>query len=236
MRQLPLGVRLRDAARFESYVAGPNAEPVAALERAAMPGARRVVWLWGRAGTGKTHLLQSACAKVGERGGTAAWFDARATDAPLQPGLLDGGEQLALVAVDGLEALLGSSEWNAALFRLHTLLLEAGGSLVIATGAAPASLEFTLPDLRSRLLAAEIFQLHELGEAEQVRALQLRAARRGLELGEDAALYLLRRCPRDMHSLCELLELLDTASLVERRRLTVPFLRSALERAGLPGR
>jgi DnaA family protein len=233
MRQLPLGLRLRDAARFESYVPGPNAQAVAALERAVSPGARRVLWLWGRAGTGKTHLLQSACARVGERGGTAAWFDARAADLPLLPGFLDGAEQLDLVALDGLEPLLGSSDWNGTLFRLHTLLLEAGGSLVIATAAAPASLAFTLPDLRSRLLAAEVFQLHELGEAEQVRALQLRAARRGLELGEDAALYLLRRCPRDMHSLCELLDLLDDASLVERRRLTVPFLRTALEQAGL---
>jgi DnaA family protein len=219
--------------RFETYVAGPNAEAVAALESATVPGARRVVWLWGRAGTGKTHLLQSACARVGERGGPAAWFDAQAVEAPLQPGLLEGAEQLELVAVDGLESLLGSSDWNGALFRLHTLLLEAGGSLVIATAAAPASLAFTLPDLRSRLLAAEVFQLHELSEAEQVRALQLRAARRGLELGEDSALYLLHRCPRDMHSLCELLDLLDDASLVERRRLTVPFLRTALERADL---
>jgi DnaA-homolog protein len=61
-----------------------------------------------------------------------------------------------------------------------------------------------------------------------MRALQIRAARRGLELADEAALFLVRRLPRDMHSLCDVLDRLDAASLVAQRRLTVPFLREAL--------
>ena len=30
-RQLTLGIRLRDSARFDSFLPGPNAEPLAAL-------------------------------------------------------------------------------------------------------------------------------------------------------------------------------------------------------------
>ena len=37
--QLPLGVQLSDTASFESYFAGPNAEAVAAVRRAAEPSA-----------------------------------------------------------------------------------------------------------------------------------------------------------------------------------------------------
>ena len=61
-----------------------------------------------------------------------------------------------------------------------------------------------------------------------MQALQIRAARRGLTLADDAAVFLLRRLPRDMHSLCGALDRLDEASLVAQRRLTVPFLRQAL--------
>ncbi len=76
-------------------------------------------------------------------------------------------------------------------------------------------------------------QLHELDEAGQLAALQLRATRRGLDLSEDAALYLVHRLPRDLHSLFAVLDQLDEASLAAQRRLTIPFLREALESRGI---
>jgi DnaA family protein len=225
MEQLPLRMRLRDSARFESFVPGANAQAIAALQ-GERPAAPLVVWLWGRAGSGKSHLLQAACAAAGARGDTAAYVDL--APAP-SPELLDGCDTLGLVCLDGLDALAHDPAWNAAIFRLHTLLQDGTGRLIVASANPPASLEFTLPDLRSRLLAADVHQLHELEEAGQCAALQMRAASLGLELTEDAALYLVHRLPRDMHSLFGVLDRLDEASLAAQRRLTVPFLRDALE-------
>jgi DnaA family protein len=112
---------------------------------------------------------------------------------------------------------------------------DSRGRLLIASRDAPAAIGFHLPDLRSRLLAADVWQLKELDDAAQMQALKLRAAQRGLELGEESALFLVRRMPRDMHTLCDVLDRLDEASLAAQRRLTVPFLRQALaERAGAP--
>jgi DnaA-homolog protein len=224
MEQLALRVRLRDWARFSTYVAGPNREAVDVLADQG-PAAARVIWLWGRPGTGKTHLLQAACAAAGAAGVAAAYLDLHQTP---EPERLDGCDALALVCLDSLELVAGDAAWNAAVFRLHTLMQDTRARLVVASRPAPASLEFRLPDLRSRLLAADTWQLHELDDAEQVQALQVRAAQRGLDLGEDAALFLVRRLPRDMHSLCRVLDRLDEASLVAQRRLTVPFLRQAL--------
>ena len=224
MRQLPLGVRLRDTARFASFVAGRNAEVVAQLDAAPsmMP---RVTWLWGRQGTGKTHLLEAACAAVAERDGSATYLD---PGAGAEPGWLEGCEGLDLVCLDGLDAVSADDAWNAALFRLYTLMQDGPSRLVVASTAPPASLAFRLPDLRSRLLAASVHQLHELDDAGLCEALRLRAARRGLELSGEGALYLLHRMPRDMQTLCAVLDRLDEASLAARRRLTVPFLRSVL--------
>lgn len=224
MEQLPLRVRLRDSARFASFVAGANREAEHVL---ADPGGPRAVWLWGRAGTGKTHLLQAACAAAGERGELAAYVELATAPASA---VLDGCETLNLVCLDGLEQVAAEAAWNAAMFRLYTLLQESGGRLVVASAAPPTSLEFTLPDLRSRLLAASVHQLVELDEAGLCEALRLRAAARGLELSEEAAQYLVHRLPRDTHSLFDVLERLDDASLAAQRRLTIPFLREQLER------
>jgi DnaA family protein len=224
MEQLALRIRLRDWARFSTFVAGPNREAVHELEDRS-PAAPRVVWLWGAPGSGKTHLLQAACAAAGETGAAAAYLDLREDT---EPARLEGCEGFATVCLDGLDRVASEDAWNVAIFRLHTLMQDAGGRLLIASRAAPSSLAFRLPDLRSRLLAAAVHQLYELDDAEQSEALRIRAARRGLELGPDAASFLVRRLPRDMHSLCRVLDRLDEASLVAQRRLTVPFLRQAL--------
>jgi DnaA family protein len=229
MQQLPLRVRLRDAARFASFVPARN-EEVFALLSGGWAGLPRALWLWGRPGTGKSHLLQAACADTGERGGTAAYFDLGTAPAEA---ILEGCEAFELVSLDNLDAVVSDPRWDAAIFRLYTLLQDGRGRLVIASTAPPASLAFALPDLRSRLLAASVHQLHELDESGQLAALQLRATRRGLDLSEDAALYLMHRLPRDLHSLFAVLDQLDEASLAAQRRLTIPFLREVLESRGI---
>ena len=223
MQQLPLQVRPNEAARFETFVPGPNGEVLQLLSGGFAPP---VLWLWGRSGTGKSHLLRAACAAASDRGGVATYIDLQATTAP---GLLDGCESLDLVALDGLDPVAGDAEWNAAIFRLHTLMQDGPGRLLISSTAPPAALRFTLADLRSRLFAAPVLQVRELDEAGQIQALEARAARRGLELPREAAAYLVHRLPRDMHSLCAVLDRLDEAALVAQRRLTVPFLREVLE-------
>jgi DnaA family protein len=220
---------LRDTARFASFVAGRNGEVVELLK--AGSSAPRVLWLWGPAGSGKTHLLQAACAFVGEQGGAATYLDLAAGP---DPAWLEGCETLDFVGLDNLETVALDAAWNRALFRLHALLQDASGRLCVATTVPPAQLRLELPDLRSRLLAGSVHQMRDLAETEQVEVLRRRARQRGLELTEEAALYLLHRLPRDMHSLCSVLDRLDDASLAAQRRLTVPFLRAVLESQG-PG-
>lgn len=225
MQQLPLSVRLRDTARFSSYVRGRNSEAVQLLA-AGPQAAPRVLWLWGRAGTGKTHLLQAACAAVGGQGGAATYLDLQ-HDA--EPAWLEGCESLDLVCLDGIDAAAATADWSAAIFRLHTLMQDLAGRLCVSSTQPPASVPFHLPDLRSRLLAGSVHQLHELDEGGQLEALRLRARQRGLDLSEDAAAYLVHRVPRDMHTLCAVFDQLDEASLAAQRRLTVPFLKDVLE-------
>lgn len=226
-RQLPLGVRLRDSSVFASYFAGPNRQAVESLLALRSGSRGPSVWVHGPAGSGKSHLLQALCVRASEAGDSATYL-------PLQQlarfgiGTLAGCSQLDWVCLDDVERIAGQADWERALFTLYTELEEVGGRLVLAASAAPVSIAFTLRDLASRLAGGTVLRLQSLDESQQIAALTLRAAQRGLELPEESARYLLARLPRDMHSLFAFLDELDEASLVAQRRLTVPFVSEVL--------
>jgi DnaA family protein len=222
VKQLALGIRLRAEALFASFWPGENAEVVAALTAASAAP----LWLWGAQGTGKTHLLQAACAAAGE---TAAYFPLDRSLA-LPPEALAGYERTPLVCVDDVDAVAGDLAWERALFRLFNEAADLGSRLIFAAAAAPRQSPWVLEDWRSRAAACIVYQLRELDDGGRIAALQLRAAQRGLQLPHETAEYLLKRMPRDLHSLFEVLDQLDEASLVAQRRLTIPFIRDALEK------
>ena len=222
MKQLALGVRLRADAQFESFAVGANSEVLAALKA----GGAAPLWLWGAPGSGKTHLLQASCAKVGEG---AAYFPV-GHDLALPPDALQGFERAPLLCIDDADAVAGDLAWEQALFRVFNEMTELRGRLVFAASVPPRQAAWALEDWRSRAAACVVYQVRELDDAGRIEALRLRAAQRGLQLPDETSEYLLKRMPRDLPSLLRVLDELDEASLVAQRRLTIPFIRDALEK------
>ena len=229
MKQLALGVRLRGEAVFDSYWPGINSEVVSALR---MPGTSPL-WLWGSPGTGKTHLLLAVCAAAGvsdmATSMPAAYFPLeRALGLP--PDALAGFENSRVLCVDDVDAVAGDLPWERALFRLFNDAAELRTRLIFAASAPPLKPNWVLEDWRSRAAACVVYHLRELDDEGRIEALRLRAAQRGLQLPYETSEYLLKRTPRDLRSLFDLLDELDEASLVAQRRLTIPFIRDALEK------
>lgn len=236
--QLALNLRLRDASSFENYFVARNREAVERLQQAAqgLSGAPQTPasWLvlWGEPGTGKTHLLEAAC-RAAQAQGYAPLYLPLAEKADFTTALLEDAEQAPLVCVDDVDAIAGDATWEAALFALYERLRaqacpeqgRRGGMFVLAASASPLAIGLKLADLATRLTAGLVYQLKPLSDVEKIAALRLRAQRRGLEMTEEVANYLLTRFPRDTHSLFALLDKLDSATLAAQRRLTIPFLR-----------
>jgi DnaA family protein len=222
MKQLALGVRLRADAVFESFWPGLNGEAVAALQ---MQNSGPL-WLWGAPGSGKTHLLQAVCAAAGE---AAAYFPLDRSLA-LPPEALAGFERTRVLCIDDVDAVAGDLAWERTLFHLFNEAAELRTRLIFAAAAPPRQAEWALEDWRSRAGSCVVYQLRELDDEGRVEALRLRAAQRGLQLPYETSEYLLKRMPRDLRSLFDILDQLDEASLVAQRRLTIPFIRDALEK------
>ncbi len=110
MQQLPLDISAPEAPRFDNYIAGANAEALAAV-RALAAGAlhESIVFLWGPDGSGRSHLLAAAQAE--------------------NPGL---------TVVDDVEAL--DEEAQRALFVAINRARETGAGVLVAGASPPAAL------------------------------------------------------------------------------------------------
>ncbi len=189
------------------------------------PGA---TWIAGPHTAGKSHLLQAVCAATPK--------DKRAAYLPLEsllpfgPASLDGAENLDLACYDDVQCIAGMADWEVRMFSLWQRALERGTTMLFAARENPAQAGFDLADLRSRLASSAVFAVRELNDDEQLEALYLRARLRGFELPAETARYLQRRYPRDMRSLCEVLDTLDDAAFAAQRRITVPFIRDIVEK------
>ena len=233
--QLALNLRLRDSSSFDNFTGTRNREALDRLQQMvqAIPatGGFSAMYLWGERGTGKTHLLESACRRAHERGVAPVYIPLREVHT-LPVDLIEDVELAPLVCLDDLQFIAGNAAWEAGVFALYERLRSHAGVLLVAASVNPVSLGLGLADLATRLSAGLVYQLHMPADDEKVAALCQRSANRGMEMPDEVARYLLTRYPRDMHALFELLERIDRVSLAAQRRITIPFVRSLTEAAG----
>ena len=187
-----------------------------------------VIWLWGPAATGKSHLLQAAVVAAHEQFLSTSYLPMRRLRGGSAEALHGVGERT-VVALDDVSEVAGEAQWERSLLLLYEAVLANAGRLIIAAGAPPAQAGFRLPDLVSRFCASTVFRLQRMTDEECLQALQLRAQWRGLALPEETGRYLLGRVQRSPESLFQLLDRLDRAALAAQKPLTIPFVRRVLE-------
>ena len=217
MKQLALGIIDPPEPTFDNFVAGRNAELVAALCAQGQPDApERLVYLWGEPGSGRSHLLRAAASAAANRGARVAWFSEGDTAA------------VDLLLVDDVEQL--DADRQADLFVRFNEVRDARACLLAAGNAPPPQLPLRA-DHVTRLAWGLVYQVHALTDADKAVALEGHARARGLHLPPEVSAYLLRHERRDLRGLMAILDALDRHSLAMQRPITVPLLREWLQEA-----
>ena len=217
MKQLVLDIAAPPAPTLDNFVPGRNGELLAALRGLLSRADGRFIYLWGADGSGRSHLLHAALAAARAGGKPAQPFAAAtAFDLP----------QDALVVADDVHLL--DADAQVALFDLYNRLRAGNGALLASGDAAPAQLAVR-QDLKTRLAAGLVYQVHALDDEEKAAALARHAQGRGFKLTKEVTDYLLHHARRDLPSLLALLDALDRHSLATRRAITVPLLRELLK-------
>ena len=130
-QQAVLDFRLRDDATFSNYVgdAAKNLQLTTGM-----------AFIWGEAGSGKSHLLQAFC--------HAEPSSIFLSDLPaLDASILRGLESFKLVCIDDVDKVVADRSWQEALFHLINDCLNTNNLLVLSSGTAN---EFASTFRRSR--------------------------------------------------------------------------------------
>ena len=202
MKQLLLDIQPPSPPTLDNFIAGSNAEALHSLQMA-IEGASdaRFIYLWGAAGSGKSHLLQACNDLAYDRG-------------------------LPLSVVDDVNTL--DEDAQIELFNYFNQLRASGGILITGGNAAPTQMGLR-DDLATRLAWGLVYQLHPLTDEEKAQALKSHALSRSMNLPDEVVDYCLRYLRRDLPNLMATLDALDEWSLTEKKPITVPLLKKLLQ-------
>jgi DnaA family protein len=209
VRQFTLDFKLSPDAVFANYI-GDAAGKIRQIS----------TWqyLWGRKGSGRSHLLQAACQATP---GSIYLSELKR----LSPEVVRDLETMPLVCLDNIDSILTDPDWQQALFHLMNGVKDRGGQLLMAAELPANQQNIKLKDLRSRLNAATPVETDRLSDSQKIRVLVQRAKHRGFDLSEDVGRFILSRSPRDMIMLVDMLKRLEIETLRQQKRVTIPFVK-----------
>ena len=202
-RQLSFDLPAKPALGRDDFLVAPSNAIAVAMIEAWRDWAGRKFVLTGPSGAGKTHLTHVWATESGAR--IVAATDLAQADIPA---LAHG-----CVAVEDVPDIAQDAAAQTALFHLHNLVLAEGHSLLL-TGAAPMPhWNLTLPDLASRVAAAQAAAMDPPDDALLSAVLAKLFADRQLTPPADVIPYLTRRMDRSFAAARDLVAALDAASL-----------------------
>jgi len=216
--QLPLPLGFRPAlGRGDFLVSASNADAVAWIDRwPEWPHPHLIIH--GAEGCGKSHLAHVFMEKSG----------AVSIGAPDEALLGQLAHEARAVVFEGAEGVAGNAEAERFLFHLMNLQRENKSWLLLLAAKPPAQWNVALPDLRSRLLAAQVAAILPPDDALLAGILAKLFADRHISVEADVVDYLLPRMERSFASARMLAERLDAASLSKSRPITIPLAREVL--------
>lgn len=227
-KQLSFSKLIPEQKDLNDFQWGENALLKFHLEKIIQSPDDKFVYIWGAAGSGKSHLLQTLCHQY-DADYSSIYLPLSLAD-ELTPMALENLESQHIVTIDDIHLIKQNLAWEEAIFHLYNRIRDAKNSLLVISGNKPPSqLGLQLADLSSRLQWGLTWHLKELQDASKIDILTQAAAKKGFVLPTPVVQYLLTHHNRNLHYLMQLIDYLDNASLqAQRKIITIPFVKSCL--------
>lgn len=225
--QLSLSFEFRANKTFDDFFPGINQEIVTHLKDFLRDDEEQQIFICGKSGLGKTHLLQACCHQAHKKKLSAFYFALSDKGLP-DPALLIGLDKFDLVCFDNIDYIAGDPVWEQAFFNFFNQHRSSGHKLILSASCVPNKIAIQLPDLKTRLNWGLTLKLKPLADSDKITALIFKANQLGFAITPQAGQFLLAHYDRDLVNLWALLEKLDRASLAAKCKLTIPFLKKFL--------
>ncbi len=219
MKQLPLEFAFRTAqGRQDFLVSAANADAVAWLDK--WPNwAGHFMLLTGPVGCGKTHLThvwgaQSEALRIDSD-------DLNAIDISELHKLTQSN-----VILENVEKGIDENKF----FHLYNLIKENGTYLLMTSRFNIPEWEIKLPDLVSRLGTVQIARIGEPDDVLFASILLKLFSDKQIQVTPDVVQYLVTRLERSFAAALNIVTSLDSLSLAEKRKITIPLVKSVLDK------
>jgi DnaA family protein len=226
MLQLPLDIVLDDLAQFDNFFSSGN-ELLFSRLRAIDTTSENFIFVWGNSKSGKTHLAQALCHHYDQKNFSVVYIPL--SNPHLMPEIISELGQIDLICLDDLEAVIGKSDWEKALFDLYNSIKQLNKHLVVFSRHSPSDLNIGLADLESRLMAMEIYKINQLNDAQKVDFIQYKAKSRGFDISDEVASFILSRLSRSLADLVSSIEKIDQQSMILKRKVTIPLIKEIFQ-------
>ena len=230
--QLPLWSPKANPSRFDNFEVteeSSNFALVQSLQDYIRIPETTPFYIHGEAGSGKTHLLHSAANLIRELDEQSVVY-CDCSSASMSPSMLLSDFSSTNFVLDNIDYWGQNKQGEQSLFSIVEQAKNSHFRLILTAQQSPINSQFDLADLISRLNSGVVFQLESLDEVGKIKALQQNIKARNLQVDVKVLQYLLTHFARDNHNLFLALDKLDRASMIEKRKLTIPFVQQVLSR------
>lgn len=228
--QIPLWLPQAGHSRFDNFhfeKDSTNALLIENLRNYLLHGDATPFFMYGESGAGKTHLHIAVASLSRELGNNdTVYFDCGSQNVS-QEMLLMCLESSCL-CLDNIDLWAGDDAAEQAIFAVVEKAKNSEQRLIVSAKSNPVDNQFKLADLVSRLSSGVVFQLNSLDDKGKLEALRQSVIGRNLTVEDKVLQHLLTHFSRDNHSLFSAIDRLDRASMVEKRKLTIPFVQQVL--------
>ena len=226
--QLCFNLACRVPYQLDRYIGQGNAQLVESLQ-SCIQACNSLAWYIFMSGApqyGKTYLLKACCHDVIQQGRSPIYIDL-SEHYRLSPDIFRGLDQVGLVCVDNIHAVIGNAAWEEALFDLYNRLAVNKTPLIISAHCISRQLQVGLKDLETRLSQGLEFVLEGLSDDELLLLMQEKARAKGYVLPEKIAFFILQHCERTLAMLLILLKKYLLPPSLLSRRSTCPLLKNS---------
>lgn len=186
------------------------------------------IYLFGRKGSGKTHLLEATCNALRQKGEEALYVRAETFTEHVVSAIRSGEMQafrkcyrnLSALIIDDIEVLAKKGATQEELFHTFNTLHVEGKKIILSASSSPKDLKFIEMRLISRFEWGIVIPLETLPKEEMKRALYLKAKELNCSLNEEMADFFLRYFSGNMKSLTRALEAFILRSHLNHSKMT----------------
>ena len=233
--QLPLKIGLKEDANFDTFVAETEvvAMGVAKFQQGLINSRSDFILLEGESKSGKTHLLQAACRFFSEKQSSekssAVFLPLSDKSLPLVPPILEGLETVNLICIDDVDEIIGKKEWELALASLIVKSQVLGKKMIVSSKLAINNWAIVTKELSDAMMAASTVKLSRLKKTEEIiEALTKRSKETGFEFSFKLGDYLIKKFSSNLSELIEALDFIEKASIIQKRKITIYFVKQIL--------